>query len=74
MALEKLNKGDKVDVHLTLYTEEVRVLDTVCKKYGCSRAAVIGAWAEEYLSVNLKKRVSPGRRPGAGRKRKEATA
>lgn len=68
MSLKDLDKGEKVDVHLTLYAAEVKVIDKIRAKYGCSRAAVVGAWAKEHANLDLTDKVKPGRRKGGGRK------
>jgi hypothetical protein len=66
-----LMRGDKVNVHLSLYEAELDVIDDLCSEHRCSRAAVIGAWVQEYSRLKLKNRVKAGNRPGAGRPKKE---
>lgn len=67
MALKDLDKGDKVDIHLSLYPGEIAIIDKLRARYNCSRAAVIGAMIKEQASIDLTG-VKPGRRKGGGRK------
>lgn len=75
MTLAELDKGAKVDCHVTLYETEMAVIDDLAQRFNCSRAAIIGAWSREYASTDLTDKlpaVAPwsarARRPGAGRK------
>lgn len=65
-----LKRGNKQDMHLTLYKEELEILDAMREEYNCSRAAIIGALLREHAGMNLTDKVAPGRRPGGGRKKK----
>lgn len=70
MALDDLlDKGDKVEIHVSLYARELDVIDGLCREYNCSRASVIGAWAKKYVELDLTGEVKAGRRPGGGRPR-----
>lgn len=68
MALKDLDKGDKVDIHLSLYPGEIAIIDKLRAKYNCSRAAVVGAMIKEQANIDLSG-VKEGRRPGGGRKK-----
>ena len=41
-------KGDRIDIHIWLPEEEVAILDSICKEYEMSRAAVIAGLLQEY--------------------------
>lgn len=64
---DQLNRGPKIPMHVLLYENERDIIDAICRRYRCSRAEVIGAWAREYQNTDLTGKVQPGRRPGAGR-------
>lgn len=72
MKLADLARGPKVDCHLTLYERELAVIDRLCAHYDCSRAAIVGAWVNEFQHLDLDGKVQPGRRPGGGRKSTKA--
>lgn len=57
--LDELNRGPKVDVHLSLYEKDLAILDAQAKRYNCSRAAVVAAWAREFAALDLAGKVSP---------------
>ena len=67
MALKDLDKGDKVDIHLSLYPGEIAIIDKLRAKYNCSRASVIGAMIKEQAEIDLTG--ASQRRPGGGRKK-----
>lgn len=69
MALKDLDKGEKVDVHVALFANKLKVIDKLRARYGCSRAAIIEAWADEFENTDLTGKVKAGRRPGGGRKK-----
>ena len=71
MALDGLQRGEKVDVHMTLYVSELEVLDALRDKYRCSRAAVMGAMIAEFRDKDLNQTIPAGNRPGAGQPKKE---
>lgn len=47
MPLASLDRGEKVDIHVLLYAADVKTLDALCKRYGASRAAVLGELLRE---------------------------
>lgn len=66
-----IDKGYKKQITVTLYEDELAVLDGICREFRCSRAAVLGAWCDEHKDWNtndLTGKVKAGRRPGGGRK------
>lgn len=66
-----LDKGYKKQITITLYETELDVIDSIRRKYHCSRAAIIGAWCDENrkkATDDLTGKVKAGRRPGGGRK------
>ena len=66
-----IDKGYKKQITVTLYEDELAVLDGICSKFRCSRAAVLGTWCDEHKDWNtadLTGKVKAGRRPGGGRK------
>jgi hypothetical protein len=65
---DKLDRGPKVDCHIWLYADELAIIDQLAGAYDVGRSAVIAAWCEEYSGLDLSGRVTPGRRPGGGRK------
>lgn len=69
MSFDLLQRGAKVDCHLMLYENELAVIDMICARYDCSRAAVVGAMIQQFRTMDFKDRVKPGRRPGAGRRK-----
>lgn len=64
MPLNSLDKGDKVDIHITLYDAERTILDALCVKFNCSRAAVIGVLLEDAADIDLAGRVPEPVKPG----------
>lgn len=68
MTFKDLDRGDKVDVHLSLYADEIDIIDQLRAQYNCSRASVIGAMVKEHAAINLTDKVKEGRREGGGRK------
>lgn len=70
--LDGLDRGDKQDIHITLYSSEVDVLDYIRDKHNCSRAAVIGELLVNYAkTADISDQLPAGRRPGGGRKKKD---
>ena len=64
MPLYALDKGDKVDIHITLYASERDVLDALCLKFNCSRAAVLGALLADNADIDLTGRTPDPWKPG----------
>jgi len=73
MSLEYLAHGFKRQVHLDLHESELKILDAMRTEYNCSRAAIIGALLREHAGMNMTDKVTPGRRPGGGRKKTKGT-
>lgn len=65
--------GPKVKTTMLFYEMDLAVIDNLCRKYNCSRAAVIEAWLDEFINMDLTGKVKPGRRPGGGRKPSKGT-
>lgn len=68
MTLLGLATGDRVDLHTTLFSGELAVLDKLCADNKCSRGTVIGALIARYQRDELA--IPPGadharRRPKA---------
>lgn len=61
-----LNRGEKLDIHLTLGSHSLALLDSLADKYRCARGAVVEAMLAEYKDHDLARRVPA---PQAGRKR-----
>lgn len=71
-----IDKGYKKQITVTLYEDELAVLDAICREFRCSRAAVLGSWCEEHKDwkrTSLTGKVKPGRRPGGGRRATKGT-
>lgn len=70
-----IDKGYKKQITITLYEDELEVLDLLRAKHRCSRAAIIGAWCDENResATSLTGKVKPGRRPGGGRRAMKGT-
>lgn len=72
MSLKDLDRGDKTEIHVRLYERELAILDAICEKYNCSRAAIIGYWTDEYArsdEPDLTGKVRSGE-PGAPSRRR----
>ena len=52
-AIDDLNKGDKVHVHLSLYEKPLAILDAAVAKYESSRANVIEALLEDWANGHM---------------------
>lgn len=50
---DRLDRGDKVDLHVHLFERYVEVLDGLCTRYNISRAAAIEALIDEYADAEL---------------------
>lgn len=64
MPLYDLDKGDKVDIHITLYASERDILDALCARFNCSRAAVLGNLLVDNATIDLTGRVPEPVKPG----------
>lgn len=53
MTFADLDKGDKTDLHVALYRSELALLDALCARYNCSRAAALGALLREHGASDL---------------------
>lgn len=40
--LERLDKGPRSEIHVTLFEKELAILDALARRYSCSRAAILG--------------------------------
>lgn len=63
-------RGDKVDFHVHLYPNELKIIDAQAAAHDCSRAEIIGGWARLFRNEDLTGKVKPGRREGGGRKKR----
>ncbi len=41
-------RGEKTDVHILLYDHELAILDSIRKKFSCSRGAAVGGLLRAY--------------------------
>jgi len=70
MNLDSLNRGDKYDLHILLFGAELDVLDALCIRYNCSRAAVIGAMLRDAVEKDLSGHIPPTKTPGVRPRRR----
>lgn len=69
-AFESLKRGDKKHFHIQLYEDELDVLDGMCARFGCSRAAAVGAMIKEFEKLDLAGLVPVADKPGARSRRR----
>lgn len=70
MAFDDLAKGDKRELHLTLYETDIEVLDAICLRYGCSRSAAVGELIRLYADTEIApQKARRGRPPASTRER-----
>lgn len=68
---DHLDRGETVDIHITLGARNLAVIDGLCERYGASRGRVVEALLAEHAESAGRHLPSgmPKRRPGAGRPR-----
>ena len=78
MGLENLDRGEKVDCHITFFEPELALLDSLARKYRTSRSAVLSALLADYVAAKSpslagkvpepsRPQYATSRRSGAGR-------
>lgn len=70
VALTELDRGEKVDMHITLYEREADILDHLVAAANSSRAAVIGALLIDYDEQNPIEKLSIPTAPGPRSRRR----
>lgn len=50
---DSFEKGDRRDLHLTLFEGEITVLDRLCRENKCTRGTIFGALLRKYHNADL---------------------
>jgi predicted transcriptional regulator len=58
MNLSDLDKGEKTEIHLRLYANELAIIDEIAQRFNTSRAMVVGAMVRELAEIDMSERMA----------------